>query len=333
VIYRNVPAIEYACPAGDALVQRKKPQIERQLVELAEARTGGSSTQAQQKWVRCSLRQVKKRLGVAVGTAKRLLKKLDYALRGNRKRLSGNAHPKRDQQFRYLARIKRLFHRAALPVISVDAKKKELIGRFANRGRRWCRSADEVNCHDFPKDATARVTPYGIYDACRQQGHVCVGLSADTAEFAVQSIRTWWYHHGQRAYPGKKHLLIEADGGGSNGSRLRLWKRELQRWADEDQLTLWVCHYPPGASKWNPIEHRLFSQISNNWEGEPLTSIDKVLGLIRGTTTDTGLTVTASLDTQSYERRLKVSDQEMRTLNLHRRKICPQWNYVIKPRE
>lgn len=270
---------------------------------------------------------------MACSTIGRLLKKGDYGLRANRKRLGGAAHPQRDRQFRYLRRIKRVYRRAGLPIISVDAKKKELIGTFANKGKRWCRQADEVNTYDFPKDATHRANPYGIYDRQRNRGYVWVGISADTAEFAVRSIRTWWKRYGQRHYPGQHQLLIEADGGGSNGARVRLWKRELQRWADQDRLEIFVCHYPPGASKWNPIEHRLFSQISNNWAGQPLTSLDKMLSLIRGTTTETGLTVTASLDTRHYARRIKVSNREMKTLNLQQRRICPQWNYIIRPRE
>jgi hypothetical protein len=276
---------------------------------------------------------LKKKLGVACSTIGRLLKKGDYGLRANRKRLGGAAHPQRDRQFRYLRRIKRVYRRAGLPIISVDAKKKELIGTFANKGKRWCRQADEVNTYDFPKDATHRANPYGIYDRQRNRGYVWVGISADTAEFAVRSIRTWWKRYGQRHYPGQHQLLIEADGGGSNGARVRLWKRELQRWADQDRLEIFVCHYPPGASKWNPIEHRLFSQISNNWAGQPLTSLNKMLSLIRGTTTDTGLTVTASLDTRHYARRIKVSNRQMKTLNLQRRRICPQWNYIIRSRE
>lgn len=219
------------------------------------------------------------------------------------------------------------------PVISVDAKKSELIGNFKNAGRRLCKDADVVNTYDFRSEAEHRAIPYGIYDQQANHGFVMLGISAATAMFAVASIRCWWERHGQARYGGATHLMIEADAGGCNGHRPRLWKRELQNWADQSGLTLIVCHYPTGASKWNPIEHRLFSQISRNWSGVPLRSLEKVIGLIRGTQTKAGLSVDAELDEGSYERGIKVSDREMRTLQLKRRSLCPNLNYTISPRK
>jgi hypothetical protein len=214
----------------------------------------------------------------------------------------------------------------------VDTKKKELIGDFKNPGRRWGLVPEEVNCHDFRQDALYRAVPYGIYDVLAKRGHVCVGLSADTAAFAVRRIWTWWVRLGCKRYGPLTELLILADAGGSNGCRPRLWKRELQGLADSFGLVLTVGHYPTGASKWNPVEHRLFGPISINWAGEPLRSLEAMTGLIRGTTTATGLLVSATVDTATYPTKVKVSEAEMAGLNLHRHKVCPQWNYTIRPR-
>lgn len=279
------------------------------------------------------MRSLAERLGgvCCYRTVGRLLKKAQYSLRTNVKRLTGPPHPDRDRQFRFLRRMRLLYQRRGAPVISVDTKNSELIGNFQNKGTRWCRRPESVNAHDFPGDAQCRAIPYGIYDVTRNRGHVCVGTSADTSEFAVRSIRNWWLRFGCRQYAGHRHLLIEADSGGSNGCRPRLWKRELQQLANETGLTITVCHYPRGASKWNPADHRLFGPITRNWSGTPLRDLDTMLGFIRGTSTRTGLRVTARLDKRTYAKGLKVPQSEMKQLNIHRTKTCSQWNYTIKP--
>jgi len=293
----------------------------------------GGDPVGKRKYVRCSLRWVAGELkSVSPMTVRRLLKAMGFSLRANVKRLSGPPHPDRDCQFRHIQRQKRKFLKAGQPVISVDTKNTELIGNFKNSGTLWAKEADEVSVYDFPSDAECRAIPYGIYDVRHKRGHVSVGTSADTSQFAVRSIREWWNQTGTKQYPGAKELLITADSGGSNGHRPRLWKRELQRWADEDGLTITVAHYPRGASKWNDIEHRLFGPITNNWAGQPLRSLDLMLNAIRGTTNQGGLRVTARLDRSIYQKKIKVSDKEMNQLNLQRHKTCPDWNYTIKPR-
>ena len=235
--------------------------------------TGGQPT-GTRKMVRCSLATLAEKLGgrISPGTAGRLLRKLGFSSRVNVKRFTGPPHPDRDKQFRHIARQRKMFQRAKMPTISVDTKKKELIGDFRNAGRKWDDQPEQVNAHDFPQDAECRAVPYGIYDTSRNEGHVCVGTSADTPQFAVRAIRRWWRSKGAKRYANAKGILIEADAGGSNGCRPRLWKTELQRWANEDGLEITVCHYPRGASKWNPVEHRLFSPISRNWAGQPMSS-------------------------------------------------------------
>lgn len=299
--------------------------------------TGGKPMTAE-KWVRSTLRQLSGALsqaGFDVGyvTVGRLLKHLGFSLRSNRKESTGPAHPDRDRQFRYLGRVKNCFMAAGHPIISVDAKKKELIGNFKNAGRTWCREVEAVNVHDFLEDAVGRVTPYGIYDLTHNLGYVAVGTSADTSEFAVDAICWWWALDDRPSFPDETKLLILSDAGGSDGCRFRLWKKQLQeQLADRLGIEVMVCHYPAGASKWNPIEHRLFSYISLNWAGKPLRSFETMLNYIRGTTTQTGLKVTACLMDRQYEKGIKVSNQQMNALNLHRRRVCPRWNYVIKPR-
>jgi hypothetical protein len=258
---------------------------------------------------------------------------MEFSLKGNRKAYSGPSHPDRDRQFRYIRRVKQLFVASGHPVISVDAKKKELIGNFKNAGRIWCREEEVVNVHDFPSDAEGRAVPYGIYDIVNNLGYVAVGTSADTAEFAVDAICWWLELEDRPTFPDETKLLILCDAGGSNGCRFRLWKKQLQeQLADRLGIEVMVCHYPTGASKWNPIERQLFSYISLNWAGKPLRSFETMLNYIRGTTTETGLTVKACLLDREYEKKIKVSDQEMQALNLHRRRVCPRWNYIIKPR-
>ena len=290
------------------------------------------------KWVRSSLRQLRAsldKLGFRVGhvTVGRLLKELGFSLKANRKRFTGPPHPDRDRQFRYIEQVQGLFRATGHPIISVDSKKKELIGNFKQAGRTWCRQAEEVNVYDFPQDAVGQAIPYGIYDLQHNLGYVAVGSSADTSEFAVDAIAWWWELEDRPTFADESKLLILSDAGGSDGCRFRLWKQQLQeQLADRLGIEVMVCHYPTGASKWNPIEHRLFSYISLNWTGKPLRSFEAMLGYIRGTTTKAGLKVKACLLDREYQKGIKVSDQEMATLNLQRRSVCPRWNYVIKPR-
>ena len=258
---------------------------------------------------------------------------MNYSLRTNVKRLTGKPHPHRDRQYRFIQRVKSLYRRHGAPVISVDAKKNELIGNFKNAGEAWCADPEEVSMYDFPSDSKGRATPYGIFDQAANHAFVMIGISVITAAFAVASIRRWWEQIGSSRYADSKHIVIECDGGGCNGHRPRLWKYELQKLADDTGLTITVCHYPSGASKWNPIEHRVFSQISRNWAGYPLRSLRRIVGFIRGTTTQTGLTVDAEVDPRTYEKGIKISDSQMRSLNIKRRRFCSNLNYTIRPRE
>jgi hypothetical protein len=262
------------------------------------------------------------------------LRELGYSLQANRKTREGTTHPDRDAQFAHLNAAATTALAAGEPVISVDTKKKELVGDFKNGGREWSPVGDpeEVRMHDFMIPELGRVSPYGIYDLGHNSGWVNVGIDHDTAEFAVASIRRWWQGAGHTRYPAATRLLITADGGGSNGSRVRLWKWELQRLADETGLTISVCHLPPGTSKWNKIEHRLFSFISQNWRGKPLVSYAVILSLIAATTTETGLTVESSLDTTAYPAGRTVSDDDMATIRLSRDAFHGEWNYTIAPR-
>lgn len=290
------------------------------------------------KFVRRSLRNLSqdlRRCGhrASQTTVGKLLHQEGYAPRANRKRYASSRHPDRDRQFRYIAQLKRAWLAAGWPVLSIDAKKKELIGNFRNPGRTWGREAEAVNTHDFRKDASACAVPYGLYLLNANRGYVRVGLSANTAEFAVDTIAAWWATDGRRRFPRARQLLLLADGGGSNGYRPRLWKLRLQtQVADRFGLAVTVCHYPTGASHYNPVEHRLFGLISKNWAGTPLRSVPLMLACIRGTHTETGLRVQASLSRKRYRTKIKVSDHEMKALNLKRHKVCPNWNYTIEPR-
>lgn len=288
-----------------------------------------------QKWCRSSLRHLREQLGERVShtTVGRLLRGMHYSLKSNVKCLTGAPHPQRDEQFGYIQSQTQAFLQAGWPIISVDTKKKELIGLFKNPGRRWCQVAEAVNEHDFEQDTLGKAVPYGIYDLTHHHGYVYVGQSADTAQFAVEMIADWWRMFGRAAFPTAPGLLILCDAGGSNGCRPRLWKQQLQALlADQLGLTVTVCHYPTGASKWNPIEHRLFGPISINWAGHPLRTFETMLALIRGTVTQTGLKVDAFLVNQLYPTGLKVADNVMKSLNLERHAICPNWNYTIRPR-
>jgi hypothetical protein len=289
------------------------------------------------KWTRKTLRQLSRELlrkGLHAGrnTVRRLLKDRRYALRTNRKRLTHTRQPDRDRQMQYLARRRRAFQKAGKPVISVDAKKRELVGNFKNAGRTWRQQPLAVLETDFLSQAKGKALLYGIYDPSRNAGFMVVGVSHETAEFAVAAIRSWWLEVGRQAYPGQPHLLIQADDGGSNDSRSWLWKACLQHLADECQLTITVTHFPAGASKWNLIEHRLFCFISLNWAGQPLLNYATILNFIRTTRTATGLSCQARLDRTLYETGLKVSAAEKASLNLKLHRLFPNWNYTIEPR-
>jgi transposase len=263
-----------------------------------------------------------------------LLRELGYSLQANRKVREGNSHPDRNAQFEYIHAKAEAFRATRDPVVSVDTKKKELVGDFKNVGRELRPRGDPeaVRTHDFPLPDLGRATPYGVYDLNDNSAWVSVGVDHDTGQFAVETLRRWWYAMGQPAYPEAKRLLITADGGGSNGSRLRLWKWELQRLADETGLEISLAHFPPGTSKWNKIEHRLFSFISRNWRGRPLVDYRTIVELIGATTSKTGLTVRCELDQSLYPAGLKITDAEMADLNIVRQDFHGEWNYSIKPR-
>jgi hypothetical protein len=291
------------------------------------------------KWLRRnSLRALQAKLA-AVGvllshvSIRRILKQANYSLKANQKSVSLTQHPQRNQQFCYIRRVKKLFIDAGHPVLSVDTKKKELIGNYKNAGQTWTQESEAVRDHDFPEKTTIKAVPYGIYDVVHNQGFVYVGTSGDTAEFAVDAIVRWFQRKDRTRFKDEGKILILCDGGGSNGWRVRNWKRQLQtQLADRFGIEVMVCHYPPGTSKWNPIEHRLFSFISLNWAGKPLRSLSRMTALIRGTVTKTGLQVKAAVLKGDYPLKVKVSNAEMAGLALTRRKICPQWNYRIHPR-
>lgn len=270
---------------------------------------------------------------VSGGTVRRLVRELDYRLQAPVKTDEGGDHPDRDAQFQHISDTAKTFLEDGQPAISVDSKKKELIGPFKNGGREYRPTGlpDEVNAYDFPDLAEGKGLPYGVYDVHANRGFVLVGTDHDTAAFAVATIRQWWTSMGQRQYPTATRLLICADSGGSNGARCKLWKRELQRFADETGLTLTVCHFPPGTSKWNKIEHRLFAQISMNWRGKPLVSHEVMVELIRHTTTKTGLRVEAALDAGTYPTGVKVTEEEMTAIQLVREAFHGEWNYTITP--
>lgn len=293
---------------------------------------------SEKRWLNCRLTDIAAALHekqrVSRPVISRLLRQHHYRLCVNRKTIESKAeHPERNQQFEYL-RQQRAAHQAAKqPTLSLDTKKKELIGNFKNAGRIWTKHPEAVNAHDFPNDGLGRAVPYGIYDVQQNCGHVYVGQSADTAEFAVDNLACWCATEMPHAYPNARSLFLEVDSGGSNGARSRLWKQQLQeKICDPFGLTLTVCHYPTGCSKWNPLEHRLFSEISKTWAGCPLRSYELMLKYLRDTKTQTGLTVQATLVTTEYAKGIRISDEIMATLNVHAHEICPQWNYTLSPR-
>ena len=323
---------------GRRKIVETDPSVRDDLERLVEPVTRGAP-ESPLRWTCKSVRKLAvalRELGHRVSHqwVAEALRDLGYSLQGNRKTREGSRHPDRDAQFAHINAAAEAFLAAGEPVISVDTKKKELVGDFKNGGRAWRPKGEpeEVRMHDFVLPDLGRVSPYGVYDLAANAGWVNVGIGHDTAAFAVESIRRWWWGAGRARYPAARRLLITADGGGSNGARVRLWKWELQRLADETGLTISVGHLPPGTSKWNKIEHRLFAFISQNWRGTPLVSYAVILSLIAATTTASGLTVESYLDTNAYPPGRKISDAEMATLQLQRDAFHGEWNYTIAPR-
>ena len=324
--------------AGRPNILVQDPDLPRALEALVEPLARGDP-ESPLRWTCKSTRALARELTVQKHVIShervaQLLKHLGYSLQGNRKKEEGKDHPDRDAQFQYINDHIGRALAARHPVISVDTKKKELIGNYANQGKKWrkSKSPDVVNGHDFPDPSVPRAYPYGIYDLAHNRGFVNVGTDHDTGEFAVASIYGWWRSEGKRLYPDAKRLSITADGGGSNGYRLRLWKLELQKFADAAGLSIHVCHFPPGTSKWNKVEHRLFSFISSNWRGEPLRDYETIVRLIAGTTTTKGLSVQCRLDRHEYPVGRKVSDAEIAMLQLTPQAFHGEWNYTIQPR-
>jgi len=323
---------------GRKRIEETDPEIKKLIAGIVEETTAGDPVSLL-RWTSKSTRTIAEELSrrghpTAAMTVARCLADLGYSLQANAKTKEGPQHAQRDAQFRYLNRLVKGYIKAGDPVISVDAKKKELIGEFRNKGRTWRPQGEpvEVNVHDFPHLGRGKGVPYGAYDIARNRAVVNVGVSHDTAEFAVESIRRWWRLDGRRLYSESRRLLICADSGGSNGYRLRAWKLGLQSLADEIALPITVCHYPPGTSKWNKIEHRLFSFISINWRGRPLVNYETMVNLIGATKTRTGLRVKAVLDTVTYPKGVKVDDTELREVRLRRHRLHPDWNYTINIR-
>jgi Rhodopirellula transposase DDE domain len=304
--------------------------INRGLKELAEELDPALRQVRRPGGGRKSLVECDEQLHTVVGE---LLKTLNFSLQANSKTREGDGHPDRDAQFRYVNRVVKTALNNQQPVISVDTKKKELVGDFKNGGREWRPKGqpEKVRVHDFLIKELGRAVPYGVYDLAADTGWVCVGIDHDTAAFAVQTIRRWWQDVGRIRYPEAERLLITADGGGSNGSRLRLWERELQHLANEIGIEITVSHFPPGTSKWNKIEHRLFSFITQNWRAKPLISYRVIVNLISATTTCTGLSVHCELDTNRYPKAIVVTDEEMETINIKHAKFHGEWNYTIRP--
>ena len=320
-----------------ALVQTD-PELLVALESLLEPSTRGDP-ESPLRWTCKSIRRLSEELtrqrhAVSPNTVAQLLKEAGYSLQANRKTKEGASHPDRDAQFQYINGLVRRALDQGRPAISVDTKKKELIGDFRNAGREWrpAGTPEEVRVHDFVDKTLGKAIPYGVYDILNNQGWVSVGIDHDTAQFAANSIRRWWQRMGRFRFPKAGELLITADGGGSNSSRSRLWRVCLQKLADDLELKLAVCHFPPGTSKWNKIEHRLFSFITQNWRGKPLTSCQSIINLIASTTTKTGLSVKAALDDNHYETAIKVIDQELAALRLTPHPFHGNWNYTLTPR-
>ena len=334
----SVPGRIRRLGAGRKQITVHDPKLLASLEFLIEPETRGDP-ESPLRWICKSTRVLaaqltKQKHPVSHEKVAQLLRDQNYSLQSNRKTQEGEDHPDRDAQFRHInAQVKRALS-AGIPVISVDTKKKELLGNYVNRGKQWLPAKEpvEVNGHDFPSLDVPRAYPYGIYDLARNTGFVNVGTDHDTGAFAVASILGWWRSEGSSLYPNAQLLVITADSGGSNGSRLRLWKLELQKLADKTGLSISVCHFPPGTSKWNKVEHRLFSFISSNWRGEPLLDYETIVNLIAHTTTVKGLHVTCRLDRRKYPTGRKVTNEEFERVNLKRNTFHGDWNYVIRPK-
>ena len=324
--------------AGRKPISVSQPGIKDALERLVDPETYGNPMNPL-RWTTKSLRKLQQELqteGFTIGYDKvgDLLKELGYSLQQNQKmKQVGEESPDRDAQFKYINNTAKQYMETGDPVISIDCKKKENIGNFKNNGTEYRpqKAPVEVLDHDFPLPELGKAAPYGVYDIASNKGFVNVGISADTAQFAVNSIRMWWQQMGKEQYPNAKRLYITADGGGSNGSRCKLFKTELQKLADEFHIPIEISHFPPGTSKWNKVEHRLFSQITKNWRGRPLETLEMIVALISSTTSSTGLKVHCTLDNNIYPRGLKVSDEELDGVNIVRNAFCGNWNYSILP--
>ncbi len=324
--------------AGRKTITESNPRLLEALEAMIDSQTRGDP-ESPLRWICKSTRTIaaqlaRKKHPVSHAKVAQILNDLNYSLQSNRKTEEGTDHPDRDAQFRHINAAVKKCLKQGVPVISVDTKKKELVGNYDNAGQQWlpAKQPKKVQGHDFPGPEVPRAYPYGIYDLGRNAGFVNVGTDHDTGAFAVASIRGWWRSEGRQLYPDAGMILITADGGGSNGSRLRLWKLELQKFVDQTGLSISVCHFPPGTSKWNKIEHRLFSFITSNWRGEPLRDYETIVNLIARTTTAKGLKVTCRLDRRKYPTGRKVTDEEMEHINVERNKFHGDWNYVIKPK-
>lgn len=320
---------------GRKKVEIKDPGIIGDLEKIMNENTSGDPMSLL-KWTNKSTYKIAEELKklqhkIDPDTVGRLLKENDYSLQANKKNIEGSSVPERDTQFRFINEQAKEFINQGYPVISVDAKKKENVGEFKNPGRTWEKKgqAREVNVYDFPSLGFGRATPYGIYDIKRNEGMVNVGMSYDTSEFAVESIRQWWLMYGRNNYPNAKGLMICADGGGSNGSHNKGWKFHLQELVDQIKIPITVCHYPPGTSKWNKIEHCMFSFITMNWRGKPLVSYETIIKLISGTKTNKGLTVASRLDEKEYNKGIKISKEDIAKLHIEYHSLHPKWNYSI----
>jgi hypothetical protein len=325
--------------AGRKPYAQTQPGLRDALDRLVEPVTRGSPS-SPLRWTCKSTRRLARELRqqgftVSASSVRRLLAALGYSLQANRKTREGKQHPDRDGQFRHIHRRLLACRRRREPAVSVDTKKKEVLGNLKNPGQEWEPKGKprQVDTHDFPKPKLGKAIPYGVYDVQENEAWVSVGITHDTAEFAVEAIRRWWQELGQRRYRQSGRVLVTADCGGSNAPRTRLWKIELQRLADETGMIIEVCHYPPGTSKWNKIEHRLFCHITRNWRGRPLETAEIVVESINHTTTETGLEIHAWLDEKKYEKGRKVSDQELAACRIKRHKYHGEWNYEIRPRQ
>jgi transposase len=323
--------------AGNKPIRETNPTIEQDLAKLLEDSTRGDPD-SPLRWTSKSTTKLAAGL-VAFGhhvsalTVQRMLRSMGFSLQANRKTREGAQHPDRDAQFHYINQTAKDAIAAGEPIISVDSKKRELVGNFKAVGREWAPKGRpvEVSTHDFKDKEKGHAIPHGIFDPLANEGWVTVGIDRDTSQFAVSSIRAWWQHLGSARYPKARSLTITADCGGSNSNRTRLWKSELQKLANDTGLEITVCHFPPGTSKWNAIEHRLFSFIATNWRGKPLESLEVIINLIAGTTTNHGLKVYARLDTGAYPKGIEVPDEEFAAINIHRHDFHGEWNYTIKP--